>query len=103
MDPATEPRSLDSAHVRAWKLWWCLEGKHLDNGRRHPDCQLQNPPGNAQCAHLDVLIHRENCSMAKSTVEAWLSKPPTKGFVSIALDVTTGIFLLVILGFLLNG
>jgi len=56
MDPATERRWLDNAHVRAWKSWWYWEGKHFDNGRRHPDWQLVSPPGNAQCAALNVPI-----------------------------------------------
>ena len=56
MDPITEKRTQHSAHVRTWKLWWCLEGKHFDNGRRHPDFQLENPPVNAQCAHLQRVV-----------------------------------------------
>ncbi len=56
MDPSTERRWLHNAHVRAWKLWWSLEGRHFDNGRRHPDWQLSSPPDNAQCAALNVPI-----------------------------------------------
>jgi hypothetical protein len=42
MDPSTERRGIDNAHVRRWKLWYSLEGRHFDNANRHPDYQL--PP-----------------------------------------------------------
>jgi hypothetical protein len=56
MDPYSEKPSQHSAHVRTWKHWWCIEGRHFDNGRRHADHQLQNPPANAQCHFLNVPI-----------------------------------------------
>ncbi|MOA20899.1 hypothetical protein D3C78_1413690 [compost metagenome] len=37
MDPFTEPKAGHNAHVRQWKIWWNLEGRHLDPFRRHPD------------------------------------------------------------------
>lgn len=49
MDPATEISQPFSAHVRAWKNWYCLEGRHFDNGLRHPSDQLPDAPLNAQC------------------------------------------------------
>lgn len=40
MDPSSERRGLDNGHVRQWKIWYCLEGRHFDNANRHPDHQL---------------------------------------------------------------
>lgn len=56
MDPDTEKLSQHTAHVRQWKRWYCIEGRHFDNGRRHVDQQLANPPANAQCHFQDVVV-----------------------------------------------
>lgn len=48
MDPQGESKAQHSAHVRAWKRWYQLEGRFFDNGRRHPACQIDCAPANAQ-------------------------------------------------------
>lgn len=50
MDPFRESLLDFNAHVAAWKWWYQSEGRHFDNGLRHADHQLIEPPINAQCA-----------------------------------------------------
>ncbi|HCA1453249.1 TPA: hypothetical protein MNK97_005592 [Klebsiella pneumoniae] len=57
MDPRCERLyGVHNWHVYQWKHWYWTEGFHFDNARRHPDCQLVDPPVNAQNAlpRLDV-------------------------------------------------
>ncbi|MCY1287267.1 hypothetical protein D9M68_563010 [compost metagenome] len=48
MDPMIEDFHGFNAHVVCWKTWYQRVGRHYDNGLRHPDYQLDNPPSNAQ-------------------------------------------------------
>lgn len=50
MDPFSERLTDFNAHVAAWKYWYQREGRHFDNGLRHHNQQLSNPPINAQLA-----------------------------------------------------
>ena len=69
MDPFMESLMDFNAHVAAWKWWYQSEGRHLDNGLRHPDQQLENPPVNAQnfkrqASHNLYYVKLQICSPA---------------------------------------